>query len=467
MSTAWEVLIAWIPACAGMTGFAWKFVMNDGKVINRRALHTRARLFIVCASSRYPGFASMFKHKSLFLLPLLLLAAACSAPVGKPAAGVAPPPAASGVSASGLSGAPSMQIKFAVAGDVMAHGPQIAAAYDKQCDCYDFKPAFATAAPLFKDVDVAIANLETTLPGKNYSGYPQFGAPDALVDGATSAGINLFLNANNHCLDKGKEGVLRTLQVLDEKKIPHLGTYASEKDYEQNRVFLLKKNGLTVALLNYTYGTNGFKTPPGVVVDLIDKANISTDIAKAREMHVDAVIVFFHFGKEYLNKPDAYQREMVAHALASGADIVIGGHPHHAQPYELFHYEGQSAPHLVAYSLGNFVSAQRQPYTDGGMVLYFTLSKKADAKEGAAGQPQLEISDVHHKLVWVYISHEGERKQFRILPVEQSLAEQDRLKLPPEAIAGMTAYRDAVEAVLKNNWVSPATRTSAVALSQK
>jgi poly-gamma-glutamate capsule biosynthesis protein CapA/YwtB (metallophosphatase superfamily) len=384
----------------------------------------------------------MPKYKSLLLLPLVLLAAACSTAPQKPAAVAAVAPA------SAVSAAPSMQVSFAIAGDVMAHGPQIVAAYDKKCDCYDFKPTFATAAPLFQGVDVAIANLETTLPGKNYTGYPQFGAPDALVDGATSAGINLFLNANNHCLDKGKEGVLRTLQVLDEKKIPHLGTYTSEAEYEKNRVFVLKKNGLNIALLNYTYGTNGFETPKGVVVDRIDKANISADIAKARAMKVDAVIVFYHFGKEYLNKPDAYQRDMVAYALEKGADIVVGGHPHHAQPYELFHYQGETRPHLVAYSLGNFVSAQRQPYTDGGMVLYFTVSKKP-------GEPALQISDVHHKLVYVYISQDGDRKQFHILPIEQSLADQATLKLPADAIAGMTAYRDMVEAVLKKDWESP------------
>lgn len=392
----------------------------------------------------------MSKIKSLFLLPLVLLAAACSAPAEKPAVLVAPPPVAS-APATTSPASPSGEIRFAVAGDVMAHGSEIAAAYDKKCDCYDFKPVFATAAPLFQGVDVAIANLETTLPGKNYSGYPAFGAPDALVDGATSAGINLFLNANNHCLDKGKDGLLRTLQVLDEKHIPHLGTYASEEQYEQNRVFLLKKNGMTVALLNYTYGTNDIPTPPGVVVDRIEKTRISTDIAKAREMGVDAVIVFFHFGREYLNQPDAYQREMVAHALASGADIVIGGHPHHVQPYEVFRYAGQRQAHLVAYSLGNFVSAQRERYTDGGMVLYFTLSKKQDA----TGKPVVDISDVHHRLVWVYISQEGGRKQFHILPIAATLAAQDTLKLPPEAIAGMTAYRNDVDAVLKSGVPNP------------
>ncbi len=354
-------------------------------------------------------------------------------------------PASVGEPASAVQAAPGMAIRFAVAGDIMAHDSQIAAAYDKKCDCYDFKPVFATAAPLFKDVDVAIANLETTLPGKNYSGYPAFGAPDSLVDAATSAGINLFIMANNHCLDKGKDGLIRTIQVLDEKKIPHLGTYASKEEYEQNRIFLLKKNGLTIALLNYTYGTNGISTPEGVVVNRITQARVSTDIARAREMHVDAVIVFFHFGKEYRNKPDAYQTTMVNHALASGADIVLGGHPHHVQPYKLLHYHGQDRPRLVAYSVGNFVSAQRQRYTDGGMVLYFTVVKKQDA----AGKTAIDITDVHHKLVWIYLTHENERRQYHILPVEDTLATKGEAKLPPPAIAGMTSYRDDAEEVLK------------------
>jgi poly-gamma-glutamate capsule biosynthesis protein CapA/YwtB (metallophosphatase superfamily) len=397
---------------------------------------------------------SMFKNRlrlyQVVPVSVALLAAACTTPVqtlpshaeiAVPISGaaVAPAPVSSVAAASGVQAAPSMEIKFAVAGDIMAHDSQLAAAYDRKCDCYDFKPVFATAAPLFKDVDVAVANLETTLPGKNYSGYPAFGAPDSLIDAVTGAGINLLIMANNHCLDKGRDTLVRTLQVLDEKKVPHLGVYGSQKEYAENRIFLLKKNGLAVALLNYTYGTNGRSTPKGVVVNRISEAQVGTDIARAREMKVDAVIVFYHFGTEYLNKPDRFQLRMVQHALASGADIVLGGHPHHVQPYELLDVQGK--PHLVAYSVGNFVSAQRERYTDGGMVLYFTLAKKPDST--------LDIKDVRHKLVWIYISHEGEKKQFHILPVEDTLAMKEGAKLPPQAIAGMTAFRNDVEEVLK------------------
>lgn len=381
-------------------------------------------------------------------IALALLLSAC-ATVEK-----APPPPVSPVPAAPVQAAPAApaavtpaaphEIRFAIAGDIMAHASQLAAAYDKKCDCYDFKPVFAAAAPLFKGVDVALANFETTLPGKNYSGYPQFGAPDALVDAIKSAGINLVTTANNHALDKGKDGVIRTLKVLDEKGIPHLGTYASEADYEKQRVFLLTKNGITVAMLDYTYGTNGIPTPDDVVVNRISKAQISADIALARTKHPDAIIVLFHFGREYLNKPDAYQREVVLHALASGADIVLGGHPHQVQPYELLHNGEPDKSRLVAYSLGNFVSGQRQRYTDGGMVLYFTLAKK----QNAAGKPVIDITDVHHKLVWVYLAREDDRKDFRILPIEASLASAAELNLPQSAVESMKRYRADAEKVL-------------------
>lgn len=339
------------------------------------------------------------------------------------------------------------ELRFAVAGDIMVHESQIHAAYDEQRGSYDFTPVFAPVAPLFGDADVSIANLETTLPGKNYSGYPAFGAPDSLVDSIKAAGINILTTANNHCIDKGKAALVRTLRVLDEKGIPHLGTYASKEEFEKQRIFLLEKNGISVAMLNYTYGTNDIPTPKGTVVNRIDKDQVSKDIALARKKNVDTIIVLFHFGEEYLNKPDAFQRKMVAHALASGADIVLGGHPHHVQPYEVFRRtddSGMEKQHLVAYSLGNFVSAQRRRYTDGGMVLYFTLVKDQDS----SGNAKIAITDVHHKLVWVHVGHHAGQKQFHILPIETYLASPGDIKLSPNAIDEMKRFREDADEVL-------------------
>lgn len=361
---------------------------------------------------------------------------------------VATPPDVSGPPATSPESSPSLTaLRFAIAGDIMVHESQIHAAFDERSKGHDFTPVFAPVAPLFHDADVALANLETTLPGKNYSGYPAFGAPDSLVDAIKSAGINILTTANNHCIDKGKAALVRTLRVLDEKGIPHLGTYASQAEYEKQRIFVLKKNGISVAMLNYTYGTNEIPTPKGTVVNRIDKAQVSRDIALAREQQVDTVIVFYHFGEEYLNKPDAFQRDMVSHALANGADIVLGGHPHHVQPYEVVqrqHANGEERQHLVAYSLGNFVSAQRNRYTDGGMVLYFTLVKSQDDD----GSTRIAITDVHHKLVWVHVGHHAGKKQFHILPIERTLTSPDDLKLGHGALDEMRRFRADADEVL-------------------
>lgn len=429
-------------------------MMSIGAFTNKLPVHTGSPLLPDKLPLVYLSSRLFFLKRSCaaLALPVALVLSACStmnnnaippvppAPPAPPVKLETPPPSARPATAQ-------HELRFAVAGDIMAHESQLHAAYNKECDCYDFKPVFATAAPLFKGMDVSIANFETTLPGKHYSGYPAFGAPDALVDAVKSAGINLLTTANNHCLDKGKDAAIRTLKVLDDKGIPHLGTYASQKDYEKRRIFLLRQNEITVAMLNYTYGTNDIPTPKGVVVNRINKEQISRDIGLAREKNVDAVIVLFHFGQEYLNKPDAYQRDMVAHALASGADIVLGGHPHHVQPYELLRRKdksGKETPHLVAYSVGNFVSAQRERYTDGGMVLYFTLVKKQDAE----GKTVIDITDVHHKLVWVYIAHHDTRKQFHILPIETHLASPGDMRLPQTAIDSMKRFKADIDGVL-------------------
>ncbi len=341
----------------------------------------------------------------------------------------------------------STELRFAVAGDIMVHESQLHSAYNKSQDAYDFSPVFNPVREMFAHADVAIANLETTLPGKDYSGYPAFGAPDSLVDAIKSAGIGILTTANNHCLDKGKAALIRTVRVLDEKGISHLGTYASEEAYAKQRIFFLEKNDISVAMMNYTYGTNEIPTPKGTVVNRIDKKQIQDDIAMAHAKKADAVIVFFHFGEEYLNKPDHFQQEMVAHALASGADIVLGGHPHHIQPYEAFHERdeaGADKPKLVAYSLGNFVSAQRQRYTDGGMVLYFTLAKRLDA----SGKSTVSINDVHHKLVWVHLAHHEDRRYFHILPIESYLTSPGDIELTPGAIKEMKRFRSDADEIL-------------------
>ncbi len=387
--------------------------------------------------------ATAFRRAASIVLPLILSLSACATMQesqrtsrSTPAPETVRPRAAEST------------LSFAVAGDIMVHRAQLESAYDKKCKCYDFKTVFAPARPLFRGVDVVIANLETTLPGKNFTGYPAFGSPDSLVDAIKDSGINILTTANNHAVDKGKHGLVRTIEVLQRKGIRHLGTYSNLDDYRKHRVFILEQNGFRVALLNYTYGSNEIPTPKGTQLNRIDKNLIAEDIALARQKKAEVVIVLYHFGTEYLHKPDAFQRQMVKHAFVQGADIVIGGHPHHVQPYTVFSHEdddGRMRPRLVVYSLGNFVSAQRRRYTDGGMVLYFTIRKRQEAD----GRVALDITDVHHRLVWVYAKKLKTREQFYILPIETYLAKQSDIELSDWARAQMRRYRTDSELVLR------------------
>ncbi|MCB1303536.1 MAG: CapA family protein [Leptospiraceae bacterium] len=330
-----------------------------------------------------------------------------------------------------LSARPSSgaELRFAVVGDLMGHKEQIESAYDPKCKCYDYGSVFADTAPILQKADLAIGNLEVTLPGKPelYKGYPQFGSPDAYANAMKEAGFDILTLANNHCVDTGKAGLLRTLKTVRDLGLVALGTFASKKEYTDRPVAIVEKNGFRVALLNYTYGTNGIPVPPGVHVNLIRPEQIRSDLRKASLLHADIKIVLFHFGQEYQRQASQYQKAMVDVAINAGADIVLGGHPHVLQPFEkrmIRSGRGRARPVLVAYSLGNFVSHQIRRYTDGGMIFQFTVMQSNDG---------LVIKDIGYEPVLVYIDHSEKRPQYRVLPVSQYLYfEKGKVKRKPD-----------------------------------
>jgi len=304
-------------------------------------------------------------------------------------------------------------VRFVAVGDIMNHQAQIDSAYDKSCDCYKYDDVFADVKSLITDADYAMANLETTLPGEKskYSGYPQFGAPDSLVDTLKWAGFDLLTLSNNHTVDKYGEGVIRTKKMVKEKGFDAIGTYVDEDEYARDRIFVKEKGGIRFAFLNYSYGTNGIPYPQTAVVNGLDFHRIREEIALAKK-RADAVVVMYHYGTEYRSDPDGYQRYAVEVAFQEGADIVVGGHPHVLQPYEtrtMTDRYGETKERLVIWSLGNFVSNQLKRYTDGGMVFYFTVEKNDT-------QPGLKISNLGYIPVWVYTDRTGASPIFRILP---------------------------------------------------
>ncbi len=272
-------------------------------------------------------------------------------------------------------------LTFAVVGDIMNHELQIQTAYNKQIDAWDYKFSFEFVKPYLENADIAMGNLETTLPGDRtqFSGYPLFGAPDELLEAIKWAGFDILTLANNHCVDKGLDALIRTRNMLEKNEIIPLGTFYNDIDQEKNAVVIYQKNGFKLALLNFTYGTNGIPVPSPAKVNEIDLNLLKKQIRKARELNPDVIIVLLHYGTEYQTQPDIYQHYVVHIALKEGADIILGGHPHVLQPFEVVQIQdkyGQNKNRLIVWSLGNFVSNQLRVNTDGGMIFQFQLTKQ-------------------------------------------------------------------------------------------
>ena len=276
-----------------------------------------------------------------------------------------------------------------VAGDAMSHMPQTEDAYVAETGEYDYAPMIRYARPWVEAADLAIANLETTFAGgPNYSGYPAFNTPDALGYALADAGFDLVSTTNNHCLDKGFSGLERTLDVLDEIGLAHVGTYRTREEREENRgIVVADCGGISIAVLAYTYGTNGIPAPSGrewcinlfntdytTNMSNFDRTLVEADMAAARELGTDLIAVIMHWGIEYQLKENSYQDRLAETLIDLGADLVLGGHPHVLQPYEFLTTEAGNTG-FVCFSLGNFISSQVYEYTDTTVLLNIELKK--------------------------------------------------------------------------------------------
>ena len=274
----------------------------------------------------------------------------------------------------------AQSVKLIFAGDLMGHMPQVNAALQKD-GTYDYSPCFRFVKDYVKSADLAILNLEVPLDGKPYSGYPQFSSPDALAEGARDAGFDIMTTANNHCMDRGKRGLERTLQALDRLGIPHLGTYSDRAHHDAEHPLMVDIKGLRLALLNYTYGTNGIPAVAPNVVNLIDTAEMARDLRIAHEQGADYVITLIHWGIEYAIKANREQEQTARWLLDHGCDAVIGGHPHVVQNFTLdANTKNNRFPEIVVYSMGNLVSNQRDVNCDGGIMVELTLSRNDESK---------------------------------------------------------------------------------------
>lgn len=265
-------------------------------------------------------------------------------------------------------------------GDAMQHQAQLDQARSVAGGKgYDYSDCFTLIAPVITAADYSVCNLEVPLGGgPDYTGYPCFSAPDSYAKALKDAGFDMFLTANNHCLDRRDRGARRTLVALDSLGVDHIGTYKDSADREFKIPYIKDINGIKVGFLNYTYGTNGIEPREGVEVALIDRARIAKEIRATREAGAEIMVVAMHWGVEYVLLPVAAQKSLANFLVDEGVDLVIGGHPHVIQPMEVVRNEKENKDVLVVYSLGNFISNMKTTDTRGGALVKVRIERDSD-----------------------------------------------------------------------------------------
>jgi poly-gamma-glutamate capsule biosynthesis protein CapA/YwtB (metallophosphatase superfamily) len=344
------------------------------------------------------------------------------------------------------------RLSLVFAGDIMGHDEQITGAWNATTKTYDYEPTFRYVKPFVEQADIAIGNLEVTLAGPPYKGYPQFSSPDALAIAAHEAGFDVFIQANNHALDRGQAGFKRTLLMLDSLNIIHTGTFADGQDRFQYYPLVLEKNNIRIALLNYTYSTNGITIPRPFIINRIDTSLIRQDLEKAKLANPDFVIITMHWGEEYQRNENQSQQSIARFMLNHGADAVIGSHPHVVQPIKLYPGADTVENKYVVYSMGNFVSNQRAQYKDGGIMVELKLIKTAE---------KTKVEDFTYMPTWVYRNDISGKSVFYILPVSfyennntvLELKDHDRYKISQFA----ADTREHMKNIPENNYFSTQT----------
>lgn len=289
--------------------------------------------------------------------------------------------------------------KLAYAGDLVCHMGINEEAWNGEA--YDYQPIMEGAAEYVQNADFAFCCLETTFPEDgDVSGFPVFHSPKALAKSIKDFGFDMLEMASNHSMDARQEGLISTLDVLDFEGLDHVGTYRTQAERDKdNGVLLEDVNGIKIAFLNYTYGTNGFPVTgfeyavniffddyletDAADIDELNLDKIDADIEAAKALNPDLIAVCMHWGLEYHTSAMDYQKTVADHLFEQGADLVLGGHPHVPEPMEVRHVtdkDGNEKTGYLCYCMGNFISCMNDPYTN--LTAVTTLEVEKDTGTG-------------------------------------------------------------------------------------
>lgn len=333
-------------------------------------------------------------------------------------------------------------------GDTLCHNTQYWDAYNSETKEYDFSYVYEDIKYYTKVADITVGSLETTFAGedKGYSNYPTFNSPDSLATALKKIGVDVISLAGNHALDYGYSGICRTIDVLDNADISHLGTYKTAEDQEK----LLIKNvkGVKIAFINYTYGTNGISVPSGkeFCVNLIDKNLIKKQIDQSKSEGADMIVACMHWGTEYKTSANSEQKELADYLFKNGVDIILGNHPHVLEPMEkktITLDDGTTKDVFVVYALGNFTADQKDEITRDSAILNLNITKNVDGK--------ISINKVDYVPIYMYKNSNAKSHKFKILDIEKSIAKYeagDTSSISPAVYNNLKTQLEKIKSIL-------------------
>lgn len=291
--------------------------------------------------------------------------------------------------------------------------------WTKEGDNYNFDPPFSEVMPLIQSSDLAIANLETVTAGPEakFTGMPRFNSPDSILDTLKKSGLDVIITANNHCADRGTNGIIRTIEQLDKRGLLHTGTYKSKEDSE--KILITDVKGVKVAILAYTESTNGLPYKEPYMVNRMRMDKMKDDIKKARDLKADVVIVHLHTGVEYARQPTRSQIDISHSLVKAGADIILSEHPHVLQPMERITAtddSGQKRDGLIFYSLGNFINQGGDIYKNLAAVFNITIEKDMET-----GKIAIKETEMIPTWLQIYKKKDG-RGSYRVMPVMTAIS---------------------------------------------
>ena len=298
------------------------------------------------------------------------------------------------------------EVKIVAAGNNLIHMPIIESGMAEDGTLsYDYM--YENIMPYIQSADLAAINQETVLGGDSfdYSGYPTFNSPWEIGEAAINAGFDVFTCATDHRMDMGAAGIEKELEFFSKHpEVIHIGTNLSQEEYD--KITYTEVNGITFALLNYTFGTNGITVPEDktYLINMLDESKVTSDVEQARK-NADAVIVFANWGNE--NSSDINEQQQTYTKLFSklGVDIVIGTHPNVLQSVEWVTNDETGKKMLVYYSLGNFISHHINLKQMCGGLAQITVARK----DGS-----IEITDAKLLPVVDYYTKSGDGYKFSV-----------------------------------------------------